>query len=296
MRACIIFNPTARGQKAARLRDQLTALARDCALKPTYAAGSGRALAAEAVREGFQTIVAAGGDGTVNEVLNGIGDEPAGFERTRLGILPTGTINVFARDLELPSDIERAWRVILEQRETKIDLPRAEFILDGTPQRRYFVQLGGAGLDSRAIELVNWEHKKKVGALAYVLAGFRALLQSKSSILVSNEARKARGELVLMGNGRHYGGRFPFFPKADFRDGLLDVLVFPRANWLALLQTGWGWLIGRIHQSAGAESFQAKTFTLSSPDPTRLELDGENVGFLPATVSVLPLALRVLVP
>src|SRR5690242_17817331 len=98
MRICVIFNPAARGEKSARFREHLGTLSAECVLKPTYAPGAGRALAAEAVREGFELIVAAGGDGTVNEVLNGLGDEPEGFARACLGVLPLGTVNVFARE------------------------------------------------------------------------------------------------------------------------------------------------------------------------------------------------------
>src|SRR5216117_3762717 len=99
MSTCVIFNPAARGEKAKQFADQLAMLSARVTLKPTYAAGAGRALAAEAVREGFETIVAAGGDGTVNEVLNGIGDEPDGFARTCFAVLPLGTVNVFAKEL-----------------------------------------------------------------------------------------------------------------------------------------------------------------------------------------------------
>src|SRR5437879_10309450 len=106
MKPCVIFNPAARGEKARRFRERLAALSAECALKPTYAPGGGRALAAEAMREGFEIIVAAGGDGTVNEVLNGIGDEPDGFARARLGGLPLGTITVFARELKLPTNCD----------------------------------------------------------------------------------------------------------------------------------------------------------------------------------------------
>src|SRR5712692_8120716 len=106
MMTCVVFNPAARGEKARRCRDQLAALSTECALNPTYAPGGGRALAAEAVREGFEIIVAAGGDGTVNEVLNGIGDESDGFARARLGVLPLGTINVFALELKLPTNFD----------------------------------------------------------------------------------------------------------------------------------------------------------------------------------------------
>src|SRR5712691_3191908 len=103
VRTCVIFNPAARGEKAKRFRRHLDDLGSDCALKLTTAAGDARRLAAEAVAEGFEIVVAAGGDGTLNEVLNGIGDAPGGFEKARLGVLPLGTVNVFARELALPT-------------------------------------------------------------------------------------------------------------------------------------------------------------------------------------------------
>src|SRR5690349_2259489 len=112
MSICIIFNPTARGEKANAFREHLAKISNQCALKPTYAAGSARLLAAEAVREGFTTIVAAGGDGTVNEVLNGIADDPAGLTTARFGILPLGTVNVFAKELKVPEAFDAGWEII----------------------------------------------------------------------------------------------------------------------------------------------------------------------------------------
>jgi YegS/Rv2252/BmrU family lipid kinase len=296
VKTCVIFNPAARGEKAKQFRDQLASLSTLVTLKPTYAAGAGRPLAAEAVREGFDVIVAAGGDGTLNEVLNGIGDEPEGFARACLGLLPLGTINVFARELRLPMGFESAWKVIAQGRERLVDLPQAEFSKDGQRQRHYFAQLAGAGLDSRAIELVNWEQKKTFGPLAYVVAGFKALAEPKPQIIASAANAGAAGELVLIGNGRFYGGSFELFPKADLRDGLLDVTVFPTVNWEILLRSGWGWLTNQLHSAAGCHVFQAESFTLDSVAPTALELDGENVGHLPAKFSVRQHALRVLVP
>src|SRR3989442_11173154 len=108
MRTCVIFNPAARGEKASRFREHLGALSAQCTLKPTYAAGAGRSLAAEAVREGFELIVAAGGDGTVNEVLNGIGDATDGFARACMGVLPLGSVNVFAKELGMPTNFNSA--------------------------------------------------------------------------------------------------------------------------------------------------------------------------------------------
>ncbi len=175
----MIFNPAARGEKARRFRRQLDAIGAQCAFKATTAPGDARRLAAEAVRDGFDLIAAAGGDGTVNEVLNGIGDAPDGFARARLGVLPLGTVNVFARELKIPLKVENAWEVLQRGHETKIDLPRVEFSADGVLQKRYFCQLAGAGLDARAIELVDWQHKKQVGKLAYVIAGLKALCEKK---------------------------------------------------------------------------------------------------------------------
>src|SRR5947208_2966613 len=146
MRICVIFNPAARGEKANRFREHLGTLSAQCSLKPTYAAGAGRALAAEAVREGFQQIVAAGGDGTVNEVLNGIGDEPDGFTRACLGVLPLGTVNVFAKELGMPGNLSAAWAILQRGKETLIDLPEAEFKVEGKTERRAFAQMAGAGL------------------------------------------------------------------------------------------------------------------------------------------------------
>ena len=296
MKTCVIFNPAARGEKAKQFRDQLAALSARVTLKPTYAAGSGRPLAAEAVREGFEIVIAAGGDGTVNEVINGIADEAEGLNRTRLGVLPLGTINVFARELRLPMQFDAAWRIIEQGRELLIDLPQVEFTKDGQPQRRHFGQLAGAGLDSRAIELVDWEQKKSFGPLAYVFAGFKALAEPKSQIIASTPHAGAQGELILIGNGRFYGGSFELFPKADPRDGLLDVTVFPKVNWETLLRSGWGWLTDQIHSAAGCHTFQAESFTLTSAGHVAFELDGDNVGHLPATFSVRRHALRVLVP
>ena len=294
VRTCVIFNPAARGEKARRFRRHLEAIGRQSLLKLTAEAGQARRLAAEAVREGFETIVAAGGDGTLNEVLNGIGDEPDGFERTRLGVLPLGTVNVFARELGLPGGLEAAWEVIRHGSETRIDLPSVT--VDGSQQRYYFAQLAGAGLDARAIELVKWQVKKAIGPLAYVLAGLHAVLSAPSKITVTGGGHSLTGELVLIGNGRLYGGQFTLFPHADLRDRLLEVCVLPRVNWLTLARCGPGLLLtGRLPASA-TKLFKAGSLTLTSPSAAPLEIDGELIGHLPATFSVQRSRLRVVVP
>jgi YegS/Rv2252/BmrU family lipid kinase len=296
VRICVVFNPAARGEKAKRFRRHLDDFGAECALKPTTAPGGARVLAAEAVREGFDIVVAAGGDGTVNEVLNGIGDEPDGFSRTRLGVLPLGTINVFARELGLPLNVNRAWAAIRRGRVMAIDLPQVEFTADGEPRRRYFAQLAGAGLDARAVELVNWNLKKKIGFFAYVVAALKALCGAQSQIATEGVLQSVTGEQVLIGNGRLYGGSFAVFPEAKLTDGLLDVCVFPRVTTGTVIACAYGLIAGRLHRSGGARHFQAESFSLTSPSRTPFELDGEIVGELPARFSVQHRMLRVIVP
>jgi diacylglycerol kinase (ATP) len=296
VRTCIIFNPTARGEKAKRFLRQVGELGAQCTLKPTTGPGAARTLAIQAVAEGFETIVAAGGDGTVNEVLNGIADAADGFARARLGVLPLGTINVFAKEIGLPSAISNNWEIIARGRETVIDVPFAEFSAGGKGQRRYFAQLAGSGLDARAIELVDWNLKKRTGPLAYVSAGFRALKTKAEPVVVTVGDRVESGELVLIGNGRFYGGRLHFFPNADLGVGKLDVCIFPRVNWGTGVRCGWALLTNQMLKQGGAIHLSAEQFTVSCAAPAPLQLDGDNVGHLPATFGVLSRKLRVLVP
>lgn len=296
VRTCVIFNPAAKGDKARRFRRHLDEIAIQTTFKLTTAPGDARRLAAEAVAEDFETVVAAGGDGTVNEVLNGLGDAPNGFERARLGVLPLGTVNVFARELAIPMKLMAAWAAICQGRETSIDLPRVEFTTNGAPQSRYFAQLAGAGLDARAVELVEWDLKKKVGPLAYVMAGLHALMGAPSKISATAGDQAVTGQLVLIGNGRLYGGPFRVFPQADLRDGLLDVCIFPRANWLTLARCAPQLLLCGSLPSSAVTLIQAKTITLTGSTPTPLEVDGELVGHLPAILSVTQSRLRVILP
>ena len=296
MRTCVIFNPAAKGEKARRFRRHLDDIGAQCTLKLTAAAGDARRLAAEAVEEGFEAVVAAGGDGTVNEVLNGIGDAPDGFARARLGVLPLGTVNVFARELAIPTKLGAAWEILQRGRETQIDLPRVEYSENGAPAQRYFAQMAGAGLDARAIELVQWELKKKIGPLAYVMAGLDALRAAPSVITAKTSGRSATGGLVLIGNGRLYGGQYRIFPRADLRDGQLEVCVFPKVNWLTLAHCGPRLLLTGTLPASATESFRGESLTLESPTPAPLEIDGELIGHLPAVFSIERARLRVIVP
>lgn len=293
----IIFNPTARGDKARQLKGLLEDLAREAELRPTRCAGDASVLAAEAVAAGFSTIVAAGGDGTVNEVLNGLAGAQAGLNRARLAVLPLGTVNVFAKELGIPEDPRIAWSHIRTGKERLLDLPEASFTAESRTIRRHFIQLAGAGLDSRAISLMRWEEKKRFGRIAYGLAGLRALRGRLPRVEVElGDGRRDSGELVLLGNGRLYGGRWPMFPRADMTDGQVDILVVPRVNLLRVLGIVWSLQMGRFAEYGSVRHYQASRFTLRSDLPCEFELEGDNVGFVPVSVAVRPQVLRVVVP
>ena len=295
MQTCVIFNPSARGEKAEAFCAGLEKLFSECVCRRTGQVGHARDLAAQAVQDGFQTIIAAGGDGTVNEVVNGIGDVRGGFDSTHFGVLPLGTVNVFARELGLPRHPARAIKVLRKGRTKTIDLGHVEYKVDGGLRQRFFIQLAGAGLDSRSIELVNWELKKKLGPIAYLVAGCKAMSETQPVIVAHGET-PVSGEMVLIGNGRFYGGSFAVFPAASLQDGLLDVCVLPKVTWTSLMATAPGLLTGRLAELSSAVHFSRRSVTLTSSSRVILQLDGENACELPATLSIRPKALHVIVP
>src|ERR1035437_727870 len=262
----VIFNPVARGEKSQRVRRFLEAKAgHSVTVAPTERAGDARLLAARAVQEGFRIIVAAGGDGTINEVVNGIGTSDAA-----LGVLPLGTVNVFAHELRIPRRIEAAWQVIQTGETRTIDLARAE----AGAAARYFVQLAGVGFDARAVRTASWELKKKIGPLSYVWAGIKTLGTALPQVEVSVDGSgpRAAGTAVLVGNGRFYGGPFALFPKARMDDGLLDVCVFESCGYLDMLRYGQGILRGAHIDLGDVEYFQANRLVCTAPSTTPFEL------------------------
>ena len=286
----VIFNPAARGEKSRRVRQFLKARASDSVtVAPTQRAGDARELAARATSEGYRTIVAAGGDGTINEVVNGIGTSGA-----TLGVLPLGTVNVFAHELGIPGGIEAAWAVIESGRTRTIDLARAE----ANGSTRHFVQLAGVGFDAQAVRTASWELKKKLGPLSYVWAGLKTISSRPANLEVSTNGGGvcARGVATLVGNGRFYGGRFALFPKARLDDGLLDVCVFETCGYFDVLRYGQGILRGVHTRLQGVKYFQTEQLMCSASGVAPFEVDGEDAGDAPVAFSVAPRALRVVAP
>ncbi len=298
-RLCVIFNPTARGDKARSVGRFLRDAGASGDWIPTQGPGTARGLAREAVESGRRRIIAAGGDGTVFEVMNGIADVPDGFGRAALGVLPMGTANVFAHELGMPRDLVRAWRSLEAATVRKVDGGLAEYHDDaGVPRSARFAIVAGAGLDARAVQQVDWKWKRRVGKLAYIAAAMRALLFFQDAVRCTIGGRSFRGRVVLAGNGHLYAGEIDVFRGGRLDSGHLQVSGVDRITPVVLARCLQAFLTGRWGQHSRCASASVESLALESdgPGPVPLQLDGEFVGWLPATLRVLPGAVRVLVP
>ncbi len=248
-------------------------------------AGDAQQLARNAVAEGYERIVAAGGDGTIHEVVNGL----AGSEAA-LGLLPLGTMNVFANELGLPAnDLGRCWEIIHAARTRLIDLPMAN--------EKHFVQLAGVGLDAQVVKETSRTFKRNFGPLSYLISAAQVASRRPPRLLIESEdALTEEGSFVLVGNGRLYGGPFPFFKHAVIDDGLLDVLVFKQIGYLDLLKYLQNVIFTSDITTRDVEYFQTRHLRVSSAENVPLELDGELAGACPVDFTVQPRRLKVLAP
>jgi YegS/Rv2252/BmrU family lipid kinase len=279
--SCIVLNPFARTARSLRLQEVLPKVAFGATVWVTTHAGEAEALARKAVQEGFKTIVAAGGDGTVNEVVRGMSGSAA-----RLGVLPVGTVNVFARELGLPLDWEESLIRLQLQRERVMDLAWAD--------ERPFVQLAGIGFDAEVVAAVSPADKKEWGPMAYVATGLTQITRLHPRLTIMAEGfEPVCARWVLVGTGRFYGGPIPVFPKANPADGLLDVLAIEDVGWMPSLAWMLTMPLGWHTRLPGVTYFQ--TSKLRVEGDAALELDGEACGRGSVDFRVSPNTLRVLV-
>lgn len=280
---CIIVNPAARSERARSFIKRIRRLTTGAVIKLTQGPGDAEAQAERAVDQGYDTIVAAGGDGTVNEVVNGLDGA-----NVRLGILPIGTMNVFAVELGLPWDPVKAWQVIERGNVKRIDLASAN------DQR--FVQMAGIGLDAQIVERVDADTKRRLGPLSYLLSATQVVGKKPPKLIVQAEGHSCEGSFVLVGNGRFYGGPFSLFTEAEIDDGLLDVCVFKYMNYLHLMRYFRGVLFGSHTKFTDVHYFKTRHLWVESNENVPVEIDGELYGHLPTGFTVAKRKLRVLVP
>jgi diacylglycerol kinase (ATP) len=295
--AVVIANPTSGSyaQHAQQVEETITFLRShhwDVTLLLTEAEGDARRLAREAVERHVDIVIAAGGDGTIHEVIQ----ELAGSETT-LGVLPIGTVNVWARETGIPLNGPGAREVLLYGRVRRVDL--------GQVQGRYFLLMAGIGLDGEVTQAVEKKPLKRLGALGYLLMGtvlglgyqdFRVFMQLDGRRIV-----KANALQVIIGNTQLYGGAIKYTWQASCDDGLLDICIVRRRSMLGRIVVFFDFLLHHERRHRWIRYERCKTVKIRTKRAIAMQLDGEPVGYIsagfpPTTFTVVPGILKVLVP
>jgi len=198
-------------------------------------------------------------------------------------------MNVLALELGIPSRLDKALEIIRSGKRKRLDL--------GMANTRRFIQLAGVGLDAETVRRTHPDAKRAWGPWSYLLTAAQLMVAPAPVLRVEVPGRdEIKGAMVLIGNGRHYGGPFQFFPKADMADGLLDVCVFPKSGPLDLLWYLQAVLLGGPDSLPEVTYLQVSSLKVKADDQVALEVDGEYCGETPVDFRVLPKGLEVIVP
>jgi len=295
--AVLILNPNAGGGRRRPQLDEARRIFRNAGieteLQETTSPGEATDLARRAVEQMRHLVVVCGGDGTVNEAVNGLA-----CSRVPLAVLPAGTANVLAKELAIPWNLPRAAQRIVQARYRRIALGHV------TPEEtsgepRYFLSLAGAGADGALVAAVRPEIKFRAGIVAYWQEGFQQLTRYKfPRFRVTTGDRSVDATLVVVGRTKHYGGPFMITTEADLRRPEFELMfVTTRSAWryLAYMPLIWtGQLRGARHvQFCKATCLQCVALDSS---PVLIQVDGEPAGRLPAEFRIVPDALTLAMP
>jgi diacylglycerol kinase (ATP) len=163
--------------------------------------------------------------------------------------------------------------------------------------QKFFVQLAGVGLDAQVVKETSSQLKRSFGPLSYVISAFQIAARKPPRLFIQSEdASIDEGSFVLIGNGRLYGGPFPFFKHASLDDGLLDVIVFKRLGYLEIIKYLQDVVFSSEIRVPEVEYFQTRRLRVESNEPVPVELDGELIGNCPVEFSIQKRSLRVLAP
>jgi len=268
----------------------LRAQGHDVIAQPTSGPGDGVRIAREAVASGADLILAAGGDGTVNEVLNGMVGSAV-----PLAVLPAGTANVLASEMRIGRNPEQAaagLRALIPRR-IAVGLLRAS-----GSEPRYFLSMAGVGLDAEIVHRLDLGSKRRWGKLAYWKAGFSMLGERLKEFEVLVEGEVARAGFALASRVRNYGGDLEIARGASLLDDRFQVVSLEGSSSFRYLKYLAGVLAGRLEGMSGVRTTHTQRAVFAAPGTAavHVQVDGEYAGRLPATVEIAPSALTLLVP
>lgn len=297
-----VVNPVSGSGKTGRLWPELAERAAARGLRGetllTERPGHASSLAEEAAANGARVVVVVGGDGTVNEVVNGL--RRAGSDGVQLAVFPRGTGDDFARTFGIPGDFDRALEIAAKGHPRTIDIGRARYVSPGgSEEERYFVNFAGAGI-SGAIAKRGAATSRRLGArLAYfwaTVAVFARWKSSEMSLEIDGKRRVDQLYEVIVANGAYVAGGMWMAPEASPDDGLFETVLigdFTKAEFVATFPKIYR---GKHVGHAKIEILRARTVSVDAKAPLPVVLDGEQPGMTPARFEIVPGALRVRVP
>ncbi len=296
--AIVIANPVSGSYTHNRLQieetiDYLREQGWQAELCLTQAAGDARKFAREAVGQHVSVVVAVGGDGTINEVIQ----ELAGSE-TALGVLPSGTVNVWARETGIPLDNREAREILVHGRTRTIDL--------GQMGNRYFLLMAGVGFDGEVTRTVEKKSVKRFGALGYFFVGLWLGLHYPSfrvTIQMGERTIRTNAIQIIIGNTQLYAGAIKYTWQAKCDDGYLDVCILRKQNALGRIAVAIDFLLRREQRRNWVQYETCKDIKIHTRRRVAIQIDGDAVrsdtsrnDFPPTTFCVVPNTLKVIVP
>jgi diacylglycerol kinase (ATP) len=292
-RLLVIHNPMAGARRRRRFRATLAALEAAGAgirVLDTGARGDAERMARDLAASGFDALVAAGGDGTVNEIVNGLLARPEAAGPVPFGVIPLGTANVLAAELELPFDPAEVADLLVRGRPRRIH--------PGLANGRAFSMMAGVGLDARVVERVDPVLKRIAGKGAYAAETLRQLAFGRPAayrVTVDGGQSREVGAVILA-KGRFYGGRFVCAPDARLDDPCLHACLFPRIGRRHALRYAAGVVLGTIRRMHDYAVVRAGRVLVEGPEGEAVQGDGDVIARLPLDVRVASGPLTVIAP
>ena len=294
----LIFNPFAgalRNGKRERLIDGSLRALRDAGIQAeavaTTGPGTAPAITRRCMKDGADLILVAGGDGTINEVVNGMI-----YSNVPLGILPAGTANVLATELAIGKRPETAARALPECVPERIAAGRIVNHL--SPEGRHFLLMAGVGLDAHIVYRITAGMKATLGKAAYWAGGFSQLGRRFPEFAVEVDGASYRASFALVARVRNYGGDLEIAPRISLFEDEFEVVLFSGQSSFVYLKYMLGVVTRRIEGMQGVTIVRARKVSCSGPEDTAIhaQVDGEYAGRLPLNIEIQPDALTLLVP
>ncbi len=293
----MIYNPNAgtlrrHPRRLSEAESELRAAGHSVTLHPTSGPGDATGIARKLVDSGAGLILAAGGDGTINEVLNGMVGSA-----TPLAILPFGTANVLAMETGTGGNPVAAARALGSLEPVRIGV--GCLTASGGSQPRHFLLMAGAGLDAHIVAHLDLDLKKKLGKGAYWIAGFSSLTRRLEELeVVTAEQGRLRCSFALASRVRNYGGDLEIALGASLLSNTIELMLFEGASPLRYLKYFAGVLARRASRLTGVHVIRSTGFELHPVNghPVHIQLDGESCGTLPARVGLVRDAVTLMVP